>query len=235
MTAPKDSVRQTFGVPTPFEIPQRFNIAPTQPILVVRYPQSSGPSEPLGARELVAVEWGLVPEWAKERPDKPLINARSETVAEKPSFRAAVKRQRCLVPFTGWYEWRSEGGVRQPYLIRYRDPDRVGAFAGIWTTWHGPDGEHWLESAAFLTAEAKGTLASVHHRRPLSVRPEEFDKWLLPHDPLPRGFLKSFTWDDEALFETVKVSRRVNNIRFDDPACLAPPKPPAPPAQGSLF
>lgn len=238
LTAPIESVRQTFGVGAPFDIPARYNIAPTQPVLAVRYPPRSGPGEPLGERELVALEWGLVPEWAKVRPDKPLINARSETASEKPSFRAAVKRQRCLLPFTGWYEWRSENGVRQPYLIRFKDPERVGAFAGIWTTWHGEGGENWLETTAILTAAATAELAYVHKRRPLSVKPGDFERWLQPHDPLPSGFLGGFDWDGEAEFETVKVSTRVNSIRFDDPECLAPPEPPAPPSpprQGSLF
>ncbi len=234
LTAPADVVSQTFGVTADTPIPPRYNIAPTQPVLIVRHAEVDGRMR-AGEREIVAVEWGLVPEWIKTRPDKPLINARIETVAEKPSFRAAVKRRRCLIPFTGWYEWKNEAGIRQPYLIRFRDPKRVGAFAGIWTIWFGPGGDYWLETTAILTADAKSELAQVHHRRPLVLEPKDFERWLTPHDPLPRDFLSSFSWTSETLFETLKVSTRVNSIRYDDPSCLEAPAPPPPPAQGSLF
>lgn len=228
-TAPIEAVRQTFGVEGRTAIPPRYNIAPTQPVLAVRLSEQA-------ERELVALEWGLVPEWAKDRPEKPLVNARSETAAQKPSFRASVKRKRCLMPYTGWYEWTREDGARQPYLIRYTGED-VGAFAAIWSTWHGPSGDHWLETVALLTAEAKGELAEVHHRRPLAVKPEDFDRWLAPHDPLPRSFMESFDWVPEDRYETVRVSKRVNSVRFDDPTCAEPEAktPSSPPAQGSLF
>lgn len=227
LTSPIESLRNIFGVDGQAGIPQRYNIAPTQVVLIVRQAEKS-------SRELAAVEWGLVPEWAKSFPEKPLINARVETAASKPSFRSAVKRQRCLVPFNGWYEWKNEKGIKQPYLIEGTQED-TGAFAGIWSVWHGPDGEHWLETMAILTTEATGPLRSLHRRRPLVIRPQDFDAWLTPTDPLPRGFLESFPWADESEFKARPVSGRVNNIRFDDAACIAPPAEPALPAQGSLF
>lgn len=215
MTSPKDAMIQSFKVAAGAAIPPRYNIAPTQPVLIVRLGEA-------GQRELAAVEWGLVPEWKKERGDKPLINARVETVIEKPSFRASMKRKRCLVPFDGWYEWKSLNGRKQPFLIR---PVAGGpmAFAGIWATWHGPNGDFWLETMAMLTAPTTGPMKGLHSRMPLVVRPDQYDAWLTPHDPLPRGFLDSFDFLPETAFEWQQVSTRVNNARFDGPACMEPP------------
>lgn len=216
LTSPKDAMINTFRVSADAFIPPRYNIAPTQPVLVVRLNAS-------GRRELAAVEWGLVPEWKKERGDKPLINARVETVIEKPSFRSSMKRTRCLVPFDGWYEWRSENGRKQPYLIK---PNGGGpmAFAGVWATWHGPTGEHWLETMTILTGPTRGPMKSLHSRMPLVVPQDQHAAWLQPHDPLPRSFLNSFDFLQETAFVWEPVSTRVNNIRFDDEACLAAPE-----------
>ncbi|GHF23512.1 DUF159 family protein [Kordiimonas sediminis] len=219
-----EELRKTFGVQAPVAIDPRYNIAPRQPVLIVRHDE-------YGKRELVAVEWGFVPEWAKEINTKPLINARIETVEVKPSFRSSVKRKRCLVPFSGWYEWRRQNGLALPYYISPTKKSPA-AFAGIWSTWHGPEGEHWLETMAIVTAEATGPLRSVHKRKPLVVQPHQYEAWLRPEDPLPRGFLKSFDWMPETQFHWQAVSRRVNSVRFDDPACLLPNDDVS---QGSLF
>lgn len=214
LTSSEDMISALFGVSAHFPIPERYNIAPQQPVLVVR-------NDAHGQRELAAVQWGLVPEWKKEQGEKPLINARIETVEVKPSFRSSIKRNRCLVPFDGWYEWKSTAQGKQPYLIK---PGAGGphAFAGIWATWHGPDGEHWLETMAILTAPAVGPLSKVHHRRPLVVPSDQYQDWLQTHDPLPRGFLKGFNWLPETGFDWRTVSLRVNNVRFDDERCLGP-------------
>ena len=219
LTSPIDEIERWFGLPE-FEkrppIPARYNIAPRQPVLIVR--SSEG-----GAPELAAVEWGLIPEWKKEIGDKPLINARVETVEAKPSFRSSIKRKRCLVPFNGWYEWRSEDGRKQPYAF---EPVSDGpmAFAGIWSVWHGPGGDHWLETMAIVTDVAAGPMKSVHHRRPLVVPQNRYADWLQPHDPLPRGFLNSFDWVPETSFHWRPVHARVGNVRIDDPSCLEPPE-----------
>ncbi|TNE61880.1 MAG: SOS response-associated peptidase [Alphaproteobacteria bacterium] len=214
--SPAEAMRHLFGVGAEHAIPPNYNIGPRQPVLIIRRGEK-------GVRELVAVEWGLVPEWAREIGTKPLNNARVETVREKPSFRSSIVRKRCLVPFDGWYEWRTEGGRKQPYYIR---PVAGGpmAFAGIWSVWHGPNGDHWLETMAILTAPTVGPMRSLHHRRPLVVRPEQYEAWLQPHDPLPRGFLDSFDWVPETAFEWTPVSTRVNNVRFNDPGCLDAPE-----------
>jgi len=216
MTSPKETMRHTFDVIAEADISPRFNIAPRQPVLVVR-------NSEMGGRELAAVEWGLVPEWKKEIGDKPLINARIETIAEKPSFRSSVKRKRCLVPFSGWYEWKTLNGCKVPHLITPADGE-LAAFAGIWSTWHGPGGEHWLETMAIVTAPTVSSLRSIHHRRPLAVRPDDFSAWLAPHDPLPRRFLEEFDFVPERAFEWCPVSSKVNSVHMEGPECIAPPE-----------
>ncbi|NVJ70944.1 MAG: SOS response-associated peptidase [Alphaproteobacteria bacterium] len=216
MTSPKEAMIKTFRVGARADIPPRYNIAPTQPVLIVRKGAK-------GANELAAVEWGLVPEWKKELGDKPLINARVETVVEKPSFRSPMKRTRCLVPFDGWYEWKSMDGRKQPFVITPVEGS-LQAFAGIWTTWHGPTGEHWLETMAILTGPTIGPMRSLHSRMPLVVKPHQYEAWLTPHDPLPRGFLESFDFMPETAFEWRPVSSRVNTVQFDGPDCLAMPE-----------
>jgi len=216
LTSPIDMLRQMFDLHAMAAIMPRYNIAPKQPVLVVR-------NDEKGKRELAAVEWGLVPEWKKEIGDKPLINARVETITEKPSFRSSVKRSRCLVPFNGWYEWRTVGGLKKPFWIK-PSSGQVAAFAGIWSVWHGPTGEHWLETMAIVTSSATGPMKLLHHRKPLVVQPAEYDRWLEPHDPLPRGFLESFDWMPEHHFEWQQVSSRVNSVRYDAEGCIAPPE-----------
>ena len=214
LTSPNDELERLFQLPNGASIPARYNIAPRQPVFVVRVGEQ-------GVRELVAVEWGLVPEWKKEIGDKPLINARVETIESKPSFRSSIKRKRCLVPFSGWYEWKNENGKKQPYLIEPSDGG-PGAFAGIWSTWHGPGGDFWLETMAIVTSATSGPMRPLNHRRPLVVPPDSYDAWLQPQDPLPRGFLNSFDWVGEAAFHWRSVTTRVNNVRIDDENCLLP-------------
>ena len=228
-----------FGIEPRAAIPPRYNIAPGQPVLIVRHSTGGAPGHaPARAKifesraELAAVEWGFVAEWVKERqPGKPLVNARVETATCKPSFRAAVKRQRCLVPFSAWYEWKSEAGRRQPYMIEPVTAT-VGAFAGIWSLWHGPAGEHWLETMAILTGPASGPLKALHSRRPLIVRPEDYAKWTAPTDPLPRNFLQNMQWESETCYHWRRLGTRVNDVRHDDAACQLPSSQPA---QKSLF
>lgn len=216
LNSPLDAIRATFGVRAEANIPARYNIAPRQPVLVVRHSEQGGP-------ELVAVEWGFVPEWIKEPSSEPVINARIETVAGKPYFRSSIKRKRCLVPMDGWYEWKTEGGRKQPYAITPVDGSLM-AFAAVWSVWHGPGGDHWLETMAILTAPATGPLSRLHHRRPLVVDKAAQEAWLTSHDPLPRRFLEDFPFVKETAFEARPVSSRVGNVRFDGPECLAPPE-----------
>jgi len=216
MTSSKEAMRHAFDIVAESDIPPRYNIAPRQPVLVVRIGEQ-------GERELAAVEWGLIPEWKKEIGDKALLNARIETITEKPSFRSSIKRKRCLVPFNGWYEWKTVNGLKVPHLVSLQD-GALAAFAGIWSVWHGPSGDNWLETMAIVTAPTTAKMRSLHHRRPLAVKPEQYGDWLEPQDPLPRGFLSSFDWIEEQAFEWSAVSQKVNSVRIEGPACIAPPK-----------
>ena len=151
----------------------RFNIAPTEPVLIVHELTSS--------RRFDFARWGLVPHWAKNPAEMSLlINARIETVLEKPSFRAGSRHKRCLVPATGFYEWRREGKLRQPYGAARVEPDGENglfAFAGIMDDWTGPDGEV-MTTLAILTQDAAGAVADIHHRMPVVVPPGHYASWL---------------------------------------------------------
>jgi putative SOS response-associated peptidase YedK len=154
------------------EVPKaeaRYNIAPTQDIL--------GVYELADAREMAFYKWGLIPSWAKDRSmGTRLINARSETVAEKPAFREAFKKRRCIIPSDGFYEWQRTGGRKQPFFFRMRDESPFG-FAGLWERWQGEDGEV-INSCAILTTEANEVLRPVHNRMPVILHPEEYSLWL---------------------------------------------------------
>jgi len=204
----------------------RYNIAPTQEVPVVRLVE--------GAKQLDMLRWGLIPAWAKDiEIGNKLINARSETAAEKPSFRSAFKKRRCLIPASGFYEWKKEKGGKQPYYIR-RDDEDVVAFAGLWESWAGNDDRGPLETFTILTTEPNELMRTLHNRMPVILEPDDYDKWLNTDqtdkdaslallDPLPDGLLA-----------TMPVNKRVNSPRNDDVACLEPP-PPEEGGQGMLF
>ena len=165
-----EEVRNLFNyVETP-DFPPRQHVAPSQPIAIVR---QSG-----GVRHFALVRWGFVPSWAKEiLPGKPLINARAETITEKPSFRNAIRRRRCLIPADGFYEWEGDvPGKKRPYYIQKADHGLM-AFAGIWEHWMSPDGSE-LETAAIITTEANALVATIHPRSPVVIHPEDFEAWL---------------------------------------------------------
>jgi putative SOS response-associated peptidase YedK len=150
--------------------PPRRNVSPSEPIAIVRIDQDQ--------RHFALVRWGLIPSWVKEiKPSKPLINARAETVLEKASFRNAMKRRRCLIPVSGFYEWKGDvPGKKQAYYI-HRPDHGLFAFAGLWEHWLGPDGSE-LETAAIITTESNRTIADIHNRMPVVIMPEDFDTWL---------------------------------------------------------
>ena len=188
-------------------VPPRYNIAPTQPIVVVR--------EGENGRELVPMRWGLLPSWVKDPDDFPLlINARAEGIAEKPSFRAAFKRRRCLVPASGFYEWQTGAGKsKQPYWI---GPEKGGliAFAGLWETWIGADGSE-IDTATIVTTSANAALQPIHHRMPVLIEPADFDLWLSQSaDPKAAETLLAAAVDE--MLSAVPVSTRVNRVANDD-------------------
>src|SRR3990167_5694687 len=158
ITTPPDAMRALFGYLDEPDFPPRYNIAPSQPVPIMVREQ--------GKRRFLLVRWGLVPSWAKEMPQSLLINARAETIAEKPSFRGAFRHHRALMPADGFYEWQAVGkGPKQPYFIRRRDR-KPFAMAAVWDIWM-PSGGSELDSCAIVTTEANETLRPVHHRMPV--------------------------------------------------------------------
>ena len=196
----------------------RYNLAPSQNAAVVR--------NDCGERRLYMLRWGLIPAWAKDPGiGHKLINARAETAAVKPSFRAAFPKRRCLVPADGFYEWRREGSVRQPWLIARRDGELM-AFAGLWERWRVPEGAvlrgslaerrpgDAVETFTILTTGANDTMRALHHRMPVILPPETFEPWLTGDDV-------RLALAPEDLLVMHRVGRRVNNPREDDPECVA--------------
>src|SRR5262245_35780408 len=164
-----EAIRRLFGYPEQPNFPPRYNVAPTQPVPIVRLVQ--------GEREFALVRWGLIPPWVTD-PAKfsLLINARSESVQDKPAFRNAIRRRRCLFPADGFYEWKEEGGRKRPYYIRPKDGGPI-AFAGLWEIWTGPNGEE-METAAIVTTPANSEIKHLHDRMPAIVTAEAFGFWL---------------------------------------------------------
>ncbi len=198
----------------PFE--PRFNIAPSQPVPVIRLSRDPEPR-----RELAWLRWGLIPPWAKDPAiGNRMINARAETVAEKPAYRAAFKQQRCLIAADGFYEWQRMGKSRQPYFIRMHD-DRPFGFAGLWESWQAPDSSR-IESCTILTTEPNDLLRPIHNRMPVIVGPDQYDAWLDPAAPKP-DLLESLGRPHPSDSMTaIAVGKYVNSPAHDDPKCIEP-------------
>jgi putative SOS response-associated peptidase YedK len=193
----------------------RYNIAPTQPVALVRQSADSG------VREWVLARWGLVPSWADDlKIGQRMINARSETVAEKPSFRAAFRRRRCLIPADGYYEWQTTAaGPKRPFYI-HRADERPLAIAGLWESWQAPDGTN-LETCTLLTTAANDRLRPIHDRMPVFLDELSRRVWLDPDSPSP-ALLELLRPAADDLFATREVSTRVNNARHEAPDCITP-------------
>ena len=208
--SPTEATAALFGAAGEIDIGPRYNIAPTQEIAAVRDSRENG-------RELVKLRWGLVPFWAKDPSiGNRMINARAETVAEKPAFRAAYRRRRCLVLADGFYEWKQEAGGKTPYLISLENGEPF-ALAGLWEHWTSKDTGEVIESATLLTADASEFMARLHHRMPVILEPASADRWL--------------GGDDDVIDDAVQqgpalrawpVDRRVNNARNEGPELIEP-------------
>jgi putative SOS response-associated peptidase YedK len=208
------AIALAFGLPAPPDIAPRYNIAPMQQVPIVRINAH-------GARELAFVRWGLVPRWAKDPAiGAKMINARGETVRDKPAFRTAFRRHRCLLPANGFYEWMVRDGAtgaKQPVHVSLKDGAPL-AFAGIAERWLGPDGEP-LDTCAIVTTEANALLAPVHDRMPLIIAPADYARWLDPMVADPGDLIAPY--DGDAL-RLVPVSTRVNTVRHDDASLIEP-------------
>jgi putative SOS response-associated peptidase YedK len=208
-------VAELFGISLPPEFQPRYNVAPTQDVLVVR---SASDGSATAARRGDLLRWGLVPSWADDPSvGNRMINARAETAATRPAFRDAMKRRRCLVPADGFYEWqKQEGGRRkQPHLIRMAD-DRPFGFAGLWDAWRR--GDDPLETFTILTTSPNELVAPIHDRMPVIVAPQDFDRWLDPKVDAAgvADLLKPYP--AEAM-RAGPVGLAVNNPKNDDPSC----------------
>ena len=220
LTTPLDALRSLFDFESLLNLPPRYNIAPTQEAAVVR-------TSDVGGRELAMPRWGLIPSWSKEASmGAKLINARSETVAEKPSFREAFRSRRCLIPADGFYEWRMEEGRKQPFRIGMKGGIPF-AFAGLWEQWTAKaastgiaEGES-VETFTILTPPANDKLRPIHARMPVILAPETFDPWLDAAND-PHSLLSLLGPYPVAPMAFYRVGTAVNNVRNDDPSCIAP-------------
>ena len=213
ITSPPAALRQIFGYIEQPNFPPRYNVAPTQPVPVVILEN--------GGRHFRLMRWGLVPAWVKDpRKFTLLINARAETVLEKPAFRNAIKRRRCLIPADGYYEWQAAGDRKRPCFIHRRDGAPVG-FAALAETWMGPNGEEF-DSVAILTAAASPDLAALHHRVPVTIAPDDFECWLDTSVTDIEPVLALLRGPAEGEFGWHEISTRVNRVVNEDPQLLLP-------------
>lgn len=222
ITDPQEGLRALFGANDPPAYKPRYNVAPTQSVPVVRLNEN-------GARGIAMLRWGLIPSWAKEaKIGAQMINARADTVAEKPAFRAAFKTRRCAVLADGFYEWKAEGKVKQPWRILLGDPARPRpfVFAGLWERWRDPAAAAdapAIESFTIITTDAAPAIEQIHHRMPVMLtKRDDIEAWLDPAKTPPAEAAKLLQPYSGADLTAVAVTTKVNNARFDGPECLEP-------------
>lgn len=221
LSSPPEAVRSYFRYPERPNFPPRYNIAPTQPVPVV----VGGPE---GARRFVLMRWGFIPGFAKDPKDLPLlINARGETAAEKPAFRNAFRRRRCLLPADGFYEWTGPKGAKRPFLFRSREGGLFG-FAGLWECWEDRKNGGEIDTVAILTTGANKVVSALHDRMPVVLARDDFDAWLACDEESPeaaeraRALLRPAP---EAFLEAVELDPKINNSKLDEPGIQQPVQP----------
>jgi putative SOS response-associated peptidase YedK len=193
----------------------RYNIAPSQPVPIIR----QHPKEP--RRELSLVRWGLIPSWSKDASNAArMINARLETAATLPAFRDALKSRRCIVPADAFYEWQRTGKTKQPYCFEIGDGE-LFAFAGLWERWKDPTG-NWAKTCATLTTTPNAITSAVHDRMPVILDPDAYDVWLDPGFRDVAAASEMLKPYDARLMRCYAVSARVNHVANDDAECGAP-------------
>ena len=231
LTTPVEGLRRVFGFLEQPNLGPRYNIAPSQEVAAVRLGDD-------GRRHFAWLRWGLIPSWAKEaRIGNRMINARAETVAENPAFRAAFRRRRCLVLADGFYEWQKrENDAKQPYRITLADDGPFG-FAGLWESWTNPEGGERIESVTIIVTEANDLLRSINDRMPVILVPRDIDAWLDAAGPreAAQALLRPYP---AAALAAYPVSTRVNKVTNDDPDLIEPleeQEPEGAAAQGRLL
>ena len=213
-----EALQELFGegraLPGLHPMPTRFNIAPTAPVLAVIWERRG--------RRACLMQWNFLPEWVDDPANFTLLpSARAETLMQKPSFRNAIRRRRCLIPVSGFYEWsKLPDGRSQPYYCSARDGGLV-ALAGLWESWMGPNGEE-MDGFALISCRAKGGLRKVTERMPVVIEPEEFDQWLDASSDHFRDARKLVTPRDHPRLVACPVSLKVNNPRNDDESLIVP-------------
>ncbi|MFQ6023307.1 MAG: SOS response-associated peptidase [Acidiferrobacterales bacterium] len=213
LVTPRERLVSHFRLEHACELSPRYNVAPNQAVAAVRQSPAQG-------RELVMLRWGLIPYWAEGlRGPYGMINARAETLAQRPAFRAAFARRRCLIPADGFYEWKTVHGRKQPYAIRKKDHS-LFALAALWERWQGD--EQVVESCAIVTTVANDLVRPLHERMPVVLPPEHYDRWLDPaiHGPAVLQPLLSPATPEPLI--VYPVSTRVNSPKNDDAECLMP-------------
>jgi putative SOS response-associated peptidase YedK len=199
--------------------PERFNIAPTDPVLTVRYNPETR------ERSLDALRWGLVPHWAKDLSfGARCINARAETIATMSTFREAFNSRRCIIPASGFYEWKKTGTTKAPYVI-LPDGEPLFAFAGLWENWRDKsagEGAEWIRTCAIVTGQANELVAPIHDRMPVILPREAWAKWLGEEPALTDELLALLTPFAAARMRAYSISTRVNSVKNDDPSLIEP-------------
>jgi putative SOS response-associated peptidase YedK len=213
--SPAEAVKRIFALDEAPELEPRYNIAPTQPVPAVRAGEE-------GARAFAMLHWGLVPKWAKERAiGNRMINARSESLAEKPSFRDAFRKRRCLVLADGWYEWQVTPDGKQPWFIRMKDA-RPLAFAGLWERWKDPKDGALLESCTIVTTDASQSIRKIHERMPVVLAEADRDRWLDTAFSETDKLSELLRPYEPKALEAWPVSRQVNAPKNQGPELIAP-------------
>lgn len=211
---PPRSVQHHFDLPETINLSPRYNIAPSQDVAAVRHLPGRN------FRQFSLLRWGLIPHWAKDmKIGYRMINARAETLADKPAFRAAFKNRRCIIATDGFYEWRHSGRTKQPYFVQLKNRSVFG-FAGLWETWQDPDGSI-VESCTIITTTANNLIRAIHDRMPVILPPDQYETWLAGKTPPHRlqQILTSFT---AAEMEAYRVGKKVNSPKNDTPECIMP-------------
>lgn len=208
-----EAIASTFAIDNVLELEPRYNIAPAQLVSTVLQTAENN------TRQLQLLRWGLVPSWAKDPAiGSKMINARSETVAEKPSFRSAFRNRRCLIIADGFYEWQRQERKKQPFYFRLQNHQPF-AFAGLWEHWQSPDGEE-IETCTILTTEANELMSSIHNRMPVILSPQDYDLWLDPTVKKPEQLQQLLNPYSSEAMTSYPVSTLVNKPTNNTPECV---------------
>ncbi len=209
----EEILKRLFALDEVIPLEPRYNIAPTQEIPAVRYVPE------IEKNDLSRVRWGLIPFWAKDPSiGARMINARGENLFEKPAFRSAVRRKRCLIPASGFYEWRKQNGKKQPYFVRLKE-EECFAFAGLWDRWESEEGAI-IDSCTIITMEANEKIKPFHDRMPLILPQEDYEKWLDPKNEYKRDIQAMIRPYASEAMVVYPVSPLVNKPQNDGPACI---------------